>query len=393
MSIPTTPVPPYPEYSDAVLNAPANYGILEQLFGTWINVGPKTDNTKLGLHTTCMPSPGTNSETIFGIFRFLCENYVEELTFTPIKGGVRNRGGTNEQIAGAVEYRQSIQRACDGVGLHEEVGIFLWLNQLYNHAATEGSIISDNGFPGIAIGAGANGPNFVPPYPIARSGTIPHGSNIMLTGSFLQDVGGKPPFPTGTDSWTEPFSKPWPPLAQQIANAPNLPSSPLAISPSMGASPLLTPPHGGPAVPLNLDEPAPAWACDKSLPATQPDRNLTYFQRIIAHRNYPYSVRPDLRLRDAIKNQNISKYTLIQLTSKHDGGPQGGILNTPFVQRFANVTEMTLNMWLETVVEEDGSEVLQLQYEQIVFFEFMFGSSGLTTRWPHIQVNTLRKKI
>lgn len=390
MTIPQNPTPPYPEYSDAVLTEPADYGILEQLIGTWVNVNPDNNKTGWGLHTTCMPSPGTNTETIFGVFHFLCEDYTEELTFTPVQGGVRNRGGTNEQFMGAIEYKQSIQRASDGVGLHEEVGMYLWVDQMYNHAATEESVIEDNGYPLIAIGAGANGPNFVPPYAIARSGTIPHGSSIMLTGSFAQDVTGKPPFPTGTDSWTKPFVASWPTI--QVANAPDLAASPLAISPSMGASALLTPPDGSTAVPLNLDEAAPAWAFDKSLPVTQPDSNLTYFQRIVADPHYPYSVRPDLRLRDAIKDQNISKYTLIQLTSKHDGGPQGGILNTPFVKKFANVTEMSLNMWLETVIEDDGTEVLQLQYEQILFFEFMVGSNGQTTRWPHIQINTLRKK-
>lgn len=391
MSIPQTPTPPYPEYSDAVLDAPANYGILEQLIGTWVNVNPNKNATAWGLHTTCMPSPGTNTETIFGIFHFLCEDYTEELSFAPVSGGVRNRGGTNEQFAGAIEYKQSVQRVSDGVGIHEEVGMYLWLNEMYNHAATEQSVIDDNGYPLISIGAGANGPNYVPPYSIARSGTIPHGSAIMLTGNFQQDVPGKPAFPTGTDSWSAPFVRSWPDL--QIANAPNLASSPLAISPSMGASALLVPPNGNTAdaAPLNLDEPAPAWAFDKSLPVTQPDSNLTYFQRIVADQHYPYSVRPDLRLRDAIKDQNISKYTLIQLSSKHDGGPQGGILNTPFVKKFANVTEMSLNLWLETVIE-DGQEVLQLQYEQIIFFEFMVGSNGQTTRWPHIQINTLRKK-
>lgn len=391
MSIPQTPTPPYPEYSDAVLDVPANYGILEQLIGTWVNVNPNKNATGWGLHTTCMPSPGTNTETIFGIFHFLCEDYTEELSFAPVSGGVRNRGGTNEQFAGAIEYKQSVQRVSDGVGIHEEVGMYLWLNEMYNHAATEQSVIDDNGYPLISIGAGANGPNYVPPYSIARSGTIPHGSAIMLTGNFQQDVPGKPAFPTGTDSWSAPFVRSWPDL--QIANAPNLASSPLAISPSMGASALLVPPNGSTAeaAPLNLDEPAPAWAFDKSLPVTQPDSNLTYFQRIVADQHYPYSVRPDLRLRDAIKDQNISKYTLIQLSSKHDGGPQGGILNTPFVKKFANVTEMSLNLWLETVIE-DGQEVLQLQYEQIIFFEFMVGSNGQTTRWPHIQINTLRKK-
>ncbi len=389
MSIPTTPIPPYPTYTDAVLNEPANYGILQQLEGTWVNHNPTNANTGWGLHTTCMPSPGTNSETIFGIFHFLCDDYTEELTFTPVAGGVRNRGGTNEQFIGALKYTQSIQRVSDGVGIHEEDGMYLWLNQMYNHPANEQSVLQDNGYPGIGIGAGSNGPNFVPPYSIARSGTIPHGTSILLTGGFKQDVLGKPAYPTGPDCWTHPFVTSWP--ATQIANAPNLAASPLAISPSMGASALLTAPGASVATPLNLDEPAPAWAFDKSLPITEPDGNLTYFQRIVADPHYPYSVRPDLRLRDAIKDQEISKYTLIQLTSKHDGGPQGGILNVPFVQKFANVTEMTLNLWLETVLE-NGREVLQLQYEQIIFFEFMFGSNGQTTRWPHIQINTLRKK-
>jgi hypothetical protein len=47
-------------------------------------------------------------------------------------------------------------------------------------------------------------------------------------------------------------------------------------------------------------------------------------------------------------------------------------------------------MWIETVVE-DEKEILQLQYEQVIFFEFAFGDDGGTTSWPHIQVNTLRK--
>ena len=52
---------------------------------------------------------------------------------------------------------------------------------------------------------------------------------------------------------------------------------------------------------------------------------------------------------------------------------------------------MKFRMWIETVID-CGKEVLQLQYEQIQIFEFQFGTDGGTTRWPHIQVNTLRKK-
>ena len=48
-------------------------------------------------------------------------------------------------------------------------------------------------------------------------------------------------------------------------------------------------------------------------------------------------------------------------------------------------------MWLEEIFSTKSGKVIdQLQYEQIVDFEFMFGSNGGTTQWPHIQVNTLR---
>ena len=46
---------------------------------------------------------------------------------------------------------------------------------------------------------------------------------------------------------------------------------------------------------------------------------------------------------------------------------------------------------IELEINADGKEILQLQYEQIIFFEFDFGDDGGTTSWPHIQVNTLRK--
>ena len=75
-----------PEYTPEILKQPADYGVLKQLEGTWVNY----KSIGWGLHTTCMPSPGSNSETIPGKFHFLCENYHEELTFTLVPGGVRN---------------------------------------------------------------------------------------------------------------------------------------------------------------------------------------------------------------------------------------------------------------------------------------------------------------
>ena len=108
-------------FTPKVLKKPANYGVLEQLAGTWVNYNPDNNTTGWGLHTTCLPSPGTNSETIPGKFHFLCQDYKEELTFTLVPGGVRNRGGANEQFSGAVKYDQTI---------HDLDGNLLWYRGL-----------------------------------------------------------------------------------------------------------------------------------------------------------------------------------------------------------------------------------------------------------------------
>ncbi len=65
------------------------------------------------------------------------------------------------------------------------------------------------------------------------------------------------------------------------------------------------------------------------------------------------------------------------------------------IERYCRVARVRYRMWIEEVVIKDknGTDKVidQLQYEQIVDFEFMFGASGETTLWPHIQVNTLRR--
>jgi hypothetical protein len=63
------------------------------------------------------------------------------------------------------------------------------------------------------------------------------------------------------------------------------------------------------------------------------------------------------------------------------------------IERYCRVTRFRFRMWLEEIFDEESGKVIdQLQYEQIVDFEFMFGADGGTTQWPHIQVNTLRRE-
>ena len=429
------PLIPFKEKNlDEIVND-VDYGILKALDGTWVSYNADYNNNierKLngsGIHTTIMPSPGTNSGAIPGKFSFECQEYIEKLTFSLVPGGVRNRGGANELFCGAVKYEQSIKSVTTVEGkpddvkytpIHEENGMYLWLSDVYNYAATKESIERDRGIhafdeqdfkdygykgeyrnePLVQIkdengnpkyillselkegqeyfeiipakelkpGAGNEGPYFIPDYSISRSGVIPHGSTITLLGDIVPKqssylINGSPEFPYGDAAWNYDF---------------------LSISPTMGGA-------GASATnPINLDQPAPAWVHEKLNDQNDPGENKIYTQRILAHDLYPYSVRPDLRLRDTLSGQDVSNYVFIQLSSKNKTGAQGGVLNVPFVTRFVPTVEVNFRMWIETVVE-DGKEILQLQYEQIIFFEFDFGDDGGTTSWPHIQVNTLRK--
>lgn len=343
------------------LHKEADYGVLKDLEGTWANYKKPNGRKVFGLHTTCMPSPGTNSETIPGKFTFLCENYTEELTFTLVPGVVRNRAGTNEQFCGAIKYESTIHNEKREL-IHVENGMYLTMNDMYSHPADEESVKRYIGEPELIPGDGIRGPFFVPDYTIARSGTIPHGSTVTLFGD-SKITEKAPEFPKGIDTW-------------DFAH--------LAISPSMGGAD--TRKNG----PINLDLPPPDWVFDTTLPERDPSGNRTYTQRILAHELYPYSVRPDLRLRDVLRDQTVTRMVFIGLSTESAGGPHGGILNTPIITKYVPVTQMIANMWLETIIE-NGKEVLQLQYEQIQHFEFHFGTDGGTTVWPHIQVNTLRK--
>ena len=213
-----------PPYSQKVLEEQqkqADYGFLALLEGTWVNVNPNKETCRYGVHTTCLPSPGTNSEQIPGKFHFLCQSYTEELTFTKVPGGVRNRAGANEQFCGAIKYDTAI-KDLDGNLLHEENGMYLWLDDIFNHPADDQSIEEDIGFPELASGDGAKGPVYVPNYSVSRSGVIPHGSTMMMFGKVTEVIPKEgeeslpTPFPSGNAAWNPKW---------------------LAISPTMGERP------------------------------------------------------------------------------------------------------------------------------------------------------------
>lgn len=374
-------VVPYNEWNKNEPKDP-QFGLLKKLHGTWVNWkdGPT------GLHTTPMPSPGTSAETIFGVFHFKAQEYREELTFTQVNAAVRNRAGSNEQFNAAVKYEQAIIDNNNELQ-HFENGMYLWLGDnfmpwqespyqdpptMFQHTSTEESVEEDDADP--VMGPGERGPQFVPPHSISRSGVIPHGTTIHLTGGVTK-------FQDGENICQPPhISDLWEPQY-------------LSISPTMGINP------ENDLIAGSLEK--PAWT---QLPREkQEDGGLNsgraYFQRIFNYDQYgaafPYTVQPNLKLSEANDGLKFKSFELISLDSQHDTGLQGATVNNVMIDRYCRVVRTRYRMWLEVIEieDEDGNkkDIEQLQYEQIVDFEFMFGASGETTLWPHIQVNTLRR--
>lgn len=374
-------VKPYLKWQEGLPTGP-QFGVLSKLHGTWVNWkgGPT------GLHTTPMPSPGTSSETVFGVFHFKSQEYTEQLKFTQVNAPVRNRGGSNEQFNAAVKYETAIIDT-DYNLQHFENGMYLWLGDnkmpwsadsptqnpadMFSHASDAESVETDGAEP--VMGPGELGPQFIPPYNISRSGVIPHGTTIHIMGNVSE---------SNTEGKAPPIAALWEPQY-------------LAVSPTMG---------------INVEEDLipgsrekPAWT---KLPreAQQPDAPIgdrgvnsgrAYIEKIFNYNQFgaifPYTVQPNLKLIDANDGLKFKRYDLIELDSFQSTGLQGSTSNNVMIHRYCRVTRMRFRMWLEEIIDDDGKVIDQLQYEQIVDFEFMFGSNGGTTQWPHIQVNTLRR--
>lgn len=168
----------YPPWREDVKRE-CQFGILSRLDGVWVNwkKGPK------GLHTTPMPSPGTSSKTIFGVFHFKSQEFREQLEFTKILEPVR--GGSNEQFNGAVKYKTSALDN-DVVLQYFENCMCIWLGDpsiqnppnMFSHQSTEESIKTDGVEP--VLRKNDLGPQSVPPHSISCQGGISHGTKIHL---------------------------------------------------------------------------------------------------------------------------------------------------------------------------------------------------------------------
>lgn len=96
-------------------------------------------------------------------------------------------------------------------------------------------------------------------------------------------------------------------------------------------------------------------------------------------------------LAQALPNTNVDR--TITFTARTDAYPQGGLLNIPFIQKYADASLFAATMWLAYENSASGTPDLMLQYAQLTMIDFAQQPdqrSGLI-KWPHIDINTLKK--
>lgn len=409
-------LPTYPPLDPDNLPGQAQHGVLGQLDGTWINA-PGT----FGIHTTMVPAPGSTSEQMLAAFHFITQEYTETLKFEKKDDPVRNRLGSNEQFVGRVNYESDIKDRND-MPIHNEVGMYLWLGVwthngaapynkgvpcLYSRKATEADVENDFSFPTLA--AGAQGPQFIPPVSISRQGSIPHGNAIQLFGSQPSTKNVKHP--------TAAKDIPGPPEIYDQSNG-MWDAGSVAFHKSMGytakklnaATCDARHPHGARKKPEFAHEKVFHGLpnADGTYPHGQMDPNSgeAYMFRIfngaqkltqpdgtvVERPLFPYCVQPNFKLVDANEELDIISHDMFTLNTARPQGIQGGSLNGPGTERYCMVHDMKVTMWISKIRDKATGKIYdQLQYEQVIHFQFGFGTDGTQTLWPHIQCNTLRR--
>ncbi|MDB5073558.1 MAG: hypothetical protein JWM87_4669 [Candidatus Eremiobacteraeota bacterium] len=157
-----------------------------------------------------------------------------------------------------------------------------------------------------------------------------------------------------------------------------------------------TVPHGDSVLALGgfTDQPrAPQYPKIEVLPVIYGQAGFDYFQQYNNQKGAAGELVKDpcSLLAAALPNTNIDR--TITFTARTDAYPQGGLLNIPFIQKYADASLFAATMWLAYESSASGTPDLTLQYAQLTMIDFAQQPdqrSGLI-KWPHIDINTLKK--
>lgn len=283
-----------------------NFGPLAGLTGTWEGVK--------GWNVISVPTIGEGNARDFKV---LVHNYYETLTFAAVNDEVLNEGGTVDQYVGPLKYKQEITEFDSNKGIHVENGMIMYTGVVKSNV--------DGKKP------------WQPPFEIARSGTIPHGSTITLLGNAETTQSG--------------------PVIPEISTYPNSPDVDLTAFEDAQAE------H-------EVEDIVTGDPKSKIFDVKNPNDNL---------------VRDNNGL-------EILETTHFRLDSQNSGD----VVNIPFVSKFANATRVTADFWLQKLKLPMSDTIIdQLQYSQTIDIEFPVTLNGqdVIVRFPHVTINTMKRKV
>jgi len=315
--------------SDAKRGDPT-LGPLTNLPGTWQGSGTGWNMIALPVRNGVAPHN----------FRLLLNQFNETLSFTKLDGPVPNRGRPLDQFGVALQYIQDVGQvaAVDSVG----------------SAISPLGAAAIHHEPGFFI-------NFSEPLThgedhlldLVRLGSIPHGDAVNALG--FSDTFANASFPDITPAAIGDFS-----------------SLPIGAGPRDLSNPYLAPYKKFQGI-ANSFKGDVTSAVVPNFPGFDPNTPLDLL--VFA----PQGTAPP-------KFKTVTRLIL----DTHLGG---NIVNTPFIVRQADSTQMRFVMWIEEFDDSTpGTPHFQLQYAQKVLLEF-FPSLDQPHRkiiWPHISINTLK---
>lgn len=314
-----------PRYIEVSSPRDPDLGVLQLLPGTWSNA---PDLIGRGWNAIALPFASTGSNIDY---RLLVNQYNEELKFTLVDKGVKNRGIrrgvpslNTDQVVVALDYEQRIEQIAaadfpDSGGLagppdtviHHEPGLWLFLtNEAEPHCN------------------------------ISRLGTIPHGDSLLALGAGNVFPG--------------------PPIIPEVNGLPIgvVKGPPVNLKKVLEEEEYLEPYanfHNNPFKGL-FDPTKPHELLVGAIPGT------------------------------------VKRTTKLVVSTKVE---TGGIVNIPFIVKQANAAEMISTFWICEMEETDacGNPRLIMQYLQIVLLDFFTRRDGMPglIRWPHVSINTMEK--
>jgi len=262
------------------------------------------------------------------------------LVFSGVREGIRNAAHEYEIFLKSIQYLQQVSDMTTHSEVHVEAG--MWVFQ-----------------PAIPTDSSST-PE------LWRAGTVPHGTTF-IAGSFnVTDEYGPPSF--DQNEITIPF-----PFDDEEDRIDGDYVTPYKVNPPIPATmiPLYTDADGDDDDGSDNDDSA-------DIVDILDGKHIVIF--------------PTRFLEKDIENQNIYETKTIYLSTNEQGPGFGGISSIPMIKIEANVSQVEVTFYIETVDNGDGTYFYQLQYFQEIYLSFPVFDNGKIISWPHTSVATLRKQ-